>query len=150
MSCDVGSVLAIGILVSGNPEYQEPRSLGTPNSRNLSTQILSHLDRGCSISAYANAKRIARAEKFTIWPWRSCFCTARHFLIGVQLSDFRRDSSGKIAWQESTSKLSAVSSVNRITTPAAHLIEVVVRFWRDFFKKFRATVALVHSEHHAF
>jgi hypothetical protein len=34
--------------------------------------------------------------------------------------------------------------------PAAHLIEVVVRFWRDFFKRFRPTVALVHSEYHAF
>jgi chromosome segregation ATPase len=32
--------------------------------------------------------------------------------------------------------------------PAAHLIDVVIRFWRDFFKRFRPTVALVHSEHH--
>ncbi|MFL6388386.1 MAG: hypothetical protein ACJ71U_12965 [Terriglobales bacterium] len=34
--------------------------------------------------------------------------------------------------------------------PAANLIEVVVRFWRDFFKMFRPTVTLRHSKHHTF
>ena len=34
--------------------------------------------------------------------------------------------------------------------PVAHLLEVVVRFWRDFFIKFRPTAALIHSKHHAF
>jgi hypothetical protein len=34
--------------------------------------------------------------------------------------------------------------------PTAHLIEVVVRFWRDFFKMFLPTVTLTHSKHHAF
>lgn len=33
---------------------------------------------------------------------------------------------------------------------AAHLIGVVVRFWRDFSNRFRPTVALIHSEHHVF
>lgn len=34
--------------------------------------------------------------------------------------------------------------------PAAHLLEVIVRFWRDFFRKFRPTANLTHSKHHAF
>ncbi len=34
--------------------------------------------------------------------------------------------------------------------PVAQLIEVVVRFWRDFFIKFRPTVNLAHSKHHPF
>ena len=34
--------------------------------------------------------------------------------------------------------------------PAADLLEVVVRFWRDFFKKFRPTANLTHSKHHPF
>jgi hypothetical protein len=34
--------------------------------------------------------------------------------------------------------------------PAAYLLEVVVRFWRDFFRRFKPTVSLVHSEHHPF
>jgi hypothetical protein len=34
--------------------------------------------------------------------------------------------------------------------PAAYLLEVVVRLWRDFFKTFRPTVNLIHSKHHAF
>jgi hypothetical protein len=32
--------------------------------------------------------------------------------------------------------------------PAAYLIEIVVRFWRDLFIKFRPTANLTHSRHH--
>jgi hypothetical protein len=34
--------------------------------------------------------------------------------------------------------------------PVAHLIEIVVRFWRDFFTQFRPTANLTHSKHHPF
>ena len=32
--------------------------------------------------------------------------------------------------------------------PAAHLLEVVVRFWRDFFKKYRPGEDIPVSKHH--
>lgn len=32
--------------------------------------------------------------------------------------------------------------------PAAHLLEVVVRFWRDFFKKYRPGEDIPVSAHH--
>ena len=32
--------------------------------------------------------------------------------------------------------------------PAAYLIEIVIRFWRDFFIRFRPTANLNHSKHH--
>lgn len=32
--------------------------------------------------------------------------------------------------------------------PVAYVIEIVVRFWRDFFMKFRPSETLVHSKHH--
>lgn len=32
--------------------------------------------------------------------------------------------------------------------PAAHLLEVVVRFWRDFFRTHRPDVTVQHSPHH--
>jgi hypothetical protein len=32
--------------------------------------------------------------------------------------------------------------------PAAHLLEVVVRFWRDFFKTYRPDVPVAPSKHH--
>lgn len=32
--------------------------------------------------------------------------------------------------------------------PAAHLLEVVVRFWRDFFQAYRPEAAVQHSPHH--
>ena len=33
--------------------------------------------------------------------------------------------------------------------PVANLLEVVVRFWRDFFKAYRPGCSVVHSQHHA-
>ena len=34
--------------------------------------------------------------------------------------------------------------------PVAHLLEVSVRFWRDFFRLYRPECAVEHSVHHAF
>jgi len=43
-----------------------------------------------------------------------------------------------------------VADTEPYSDPDTHLLEVSVRFWRDFFKLYRSECLITHSANHAF